>query len=137
MAYIPPHSKWYLAEIVEEFVIEGEPANIVHTNLVLVRADSPEEAYDRAIQLGHERELQYTNPEGKAVKVTFCGLRDLNVIHGELAHGTELIYERQVGISPRDLNKWVTSKENLGVFGPEGTSKTTGVQSTTEPNAVQ
>jgi len=45
MSHIPPDAKWYLAEIVEEFRIESEPDNIVHTNMVLVRADSPEEAY--------------------------------------------------------------------------------------------
>jgi hypothetical protein len=36
-----PDAEWYLAEIVEEFRIAGETQNIVHTNLVLVRADSP------------------------------------------------------------------------------------------------
>jgi hypothetical protein len=45
MSYIPPDARWYLVEIVEEFRIESEPDNIVHTNMVLVRADSPEEAY--------------------------------------------------------------------------------------------
>jgi hypothetical protein len=43
MGYIPPGAEWYLAEIVEEFRIAGESENIVHTNLVLVRADSPDE----------------------------------------------------------------------------------------------
>ncbi len=123
MAYIPPGAKWYLAEIVEEFRIQSEPENIVHTNIVLVRADSAEEAYQRAIALGKEGEMIYTNPEGRTVHVYFRGLRDLNVIHGELEHGTELIYEKRTGISELDLAQWLSSKEDLGVFRPRDTSR--------------
>jgi len=122
MAYIPPDAKWYLAEIVEEIRIESEPENIVHTNIVLVRADSPEEAYQSALALGREGEMTYTNPDGKAVWVHFRGLRDLNVIHGELEHGTELIYGKQTGMSESDLARWVSAKEDLGVFKPHDTS---------------
>jgi|HubBroStandDraft_3_1064219.scaffolds.fasta_scaffold83562_2 hypothetical protein len=122
MAYIPPDARWYLAEIVEEFRIESEPDNIVHTNTVLVRADSPEQAYQSALALGREGEMTYTNPDGKAVRVHFRGLRDLNVIHGELEHGTELIYGQRTGMSESDLAGWVSAKEDLGVFKPRDTS---------------
>jgi hypothetical protein len=122
MAYIPTDAKWYLAEIVEEIRIESEPENIVHTNTVLVRADAPEEAYQSALALGREGEMTYTNPDGKTVRVYFRGLRDLNVIHGELEHGTELIYSRRTGISESDLARWVSAKEDLGVFKPRDTS---------------
>ena len=45
MAFIPADAKWYLAEIVEQISVEGDPRSVIHTNLVLVRADSPDEAY--------------------------------------------------------------------------------------------
>jgi Domain of unknown function (DUF4288) len=122
MAYIPPDARWYLAEIVEEIRIESEPENIVHTNTVLVRADSPEEAYQSALALGRDGDMTYTNPDGKAVRVYFRGLRDLNVIHGELEHGTELIYGKQTGMSEPDIARWVSAKEDLGVFRPRDTS---------------
>lgn len=122
MGYIPPGAKWYLAEIVEEFAISGERDNIVHTNTVLVRADSPEEAYDRAVQLGRDGEDMYTNPDGKQIRVSYRGLRDLNVIHGDLEHGTELIYGKRVGMSEAELAQWVSSKDELGVFKPRDTS---------------
>jgi Domain of unknown function (DUF4288) len=117
MGYIPPGAEWYLAEIVEEFRIAGESENIVHTNLVLVRADSPDEAFERAEQLGRELNMEYTNPEGKTVTVRYRGLRDLNVIHDKLEHGAELIYQKDVGMTEEELEKWVSSKEELGVFG--------------------
>ncbi len=49
MAFIPQCAKWYLADIVIEFTIEGERDNLVHTNVTLIRADSPEQAYERAL----------------------------------------------------------------------------------------
>jgi hypothetical protein len=45
--YIPKSAKWYLAEIVQQITVEGDSRNVVHTNLVLVRADSPEDAYQK------------------------------------------------------------------------------------------
>lgn len=54
MAYIPENAKWYVAELVEEITVVGEPLNVVHKNLVLVRAGSPQEAYDKALALGRE-----------------------------------------------------------------------------------
>ena len=49
MGYIPKNAKWYLAELVEEITISGDPRNVVHTNLVLVRADSAAEAYEKSL----------------------------------------------------------------------------------------
>ena len=107
MGYIPHDAKWYLADIVEEFRIEGESENIVHTNMILVRADSPEEAFAKSVALGEQSNIKYTNPLGRQVAVTFRGLRDLNVIHGELEHGTELIFSEQIGMSESELANWV------------------------------
>lgn len=120
MSYIPPNAKWYLAEIVLEFRISGEKDNLVHTNLVLVRANSPEEAYQGAEQLGLDGNAQYINPEGKIVNVLYRGLHDLNVIHGDLEHGTELIYDERIGLTEDDLRNYVSSKADLGVFRPIG-----------------
>jgi hypothetical protein len=119
MAFIPDDAKWYLAEIVEEFTFSGQSDNTVHTNLVLIRADSPEEAFTRAEELGRAGNDTYTNSEGETVTARYRGLRDLNVIHGELEHGTELIYDKRVGMSEPELEKWVSQKADLGVFGPD------------------
>src|SRR5437867_8039774 len=118
MGFIPKGAKWYLAEIVEEITVEGDPRNVVHTNLVLVRADSPEEAHERSLALGKQGETSYENLAGKRVTITFRGLHDLNVIHDELEHGGELSFTRTIGMSQDDLAKWVPPKEQLGVFAP-------------------
>jgi|HubBroStandDraft_6_1064221.scaffolds.fasta_scaffold246812_3 hypothetical protein len=118
MGWIPPGARWYLADIVEVITVEGETGNVVHTNTVLIEADSPEKACRRAIERGKEYEHTYTEPDGKRVITTFHGLRDLNVIHGEPVHGTELIYSRRDDLTPEELEKWISTKEELGVFAP-------------------
>jgi hypothetical protein len=67
MGDIPHDAKWYLAEIVEQITVSGGPRNIIHTNLVLIRADSPDEAYDKAVELGSAGEVSYENTDGKIV----------------------------------------------------------------------
>jgi Domain of unknown function (DUF4288) len=118
MGFIPKNAKWYLADIIEENVIDGESENVVHVNIVLIRADSPDEAYQKALQLGHDGEMTYENTDGKMVSVIFRGLRNLNVIHDELEHGAELIYERKVGLTPEEVTALSTPREQLGVFAP-------------------
>ena len=81
MAYVPSGAKWFIAEIIQEITIEQDPRNIVHKNLVLVRADAGSEAYDKAIELGVQSEVSYKNPDGKLVTISFRGLGELNVIY--------------------------------------------------------
>lgn len=116
MPYIPPNAKWYLADMVEEITIEDESDNIVHINLVLVRADSPDEAYQKALELGKESEISYFNTDGKSVRIIFRGLRDLNVIHEELEHGAELLYEEKIGLSDVEIRTLIRPKEVFNVF---------------------
>jgi hypothetical protein len=101
-----------------KITVEGEPPNVVHKNLVLIQANSPQTAYQRAWALVRSSEISYENPAGKKVCIKFRGLSDLNVIHDELKDGTELLYEEMIGVSNEDIEKWVLSKEELSVFRP-------------------
>jgi hypothetical protein len=118
MGYVPTDAKWYLARLVQEINVEGDPRNVVHTNLVLVRGDSPEEAYKRALELGAQGEATYQNPKGLKVTSTFRGLNDLGVVHDPLEHGAELEYTEQVNMDEAALQKWVSRKEDLSMFAP-------------------
>jgi hypothetical protein len=118
MGYIPKGAKWYLANIVEEITVEDDSRNVVHTNLILIRADSPEEAYKKAMELGAEGEQSYENIDGKRFTHRFRGLRELQVIHDELEHGAELSYREDIAVDEATIQKWVATKEELGVFRP-------------------
>jgi hypothetical protein len=118
MAYIPTDAHWYIAEIVEQITVEDDPRNVVHKNLVLIRADSPETAYEKALSFGRNSEIHYGNPDGKQVHIIFRGLSDLNVIHDELEDGAELIYEERIGLTDESIEGLISPKERLGVFRP-------------------
>jgi hypothetical protein len=116
MAYIPENAHWYIAEILEEMRIEGAVDKIVHRNLILIDADSPDHAYERAIELGRQEESSYKNYEGRDVRVRFLGLADLLVIHDELGHGAELAYTEQINRSVEDVSNLVRARGELSVF---------------------
>lgn len=118
MAYIPENAKWYLATLIEEITVEGDNRNVVHKNLVLVRADGPEQAYENALDLGKNSEDSYENPEGKLVRIRFRGLRELNVVHDELEHGAELSYEESLRVSEEEIQSLLRRKEDLAIFQP-------------------
>jgi hypothetical protein len=119
MAYVPQGAKWYVAEIIEEITVEGDPRNVVHKNLVLIQADSPDEAYAKAVELGSEHDSSYDNPTGKLVRARFRGLGYLDVIHDDLEHGAELLYEQKTSVPEERIQEWVLPKERLTVFRKE------------------
>jgi hypothetical protein len=118
MAYIPSDAKWYLADIVIEITIEDDPDKMVHINITLIRADSPEEAYERSLEVGKQQETTYENTDGKLVTFVFRGLRDLNVIHEELEHGAELTYEELTELREEQVARLIRPKQVLSVFRP-------------------
>jgi hypothetical protein len=123
MSHIPKDAKWYLAEIVMEIAIENDSRNVVHVNTTLVRADSSNEAYDRAQELGAKGETTYENSHGKTVTHRFRGLRSLDVIHEELEHGAELAFTERVAVPEDEIAKLVIAKEQLEAFKPVAPSQ--------------
>jgi hypothetical protein len=118
MGFIPKDAKWYLAELLVKITVEGDPRNVLHTDMVLVRADSPETAHKRALPLGKDNNGAWKNLAGKKVHTRFCGLRDLNVIHDELEHGAEITFQQDIGLTEKQIRKRITPKKRLGVFRP-------------------
>ena len=117
MAYIPKDAEWYIADIVIEINVEDESENVLHVNTTLIQANSPEEAYKKAIEIGKENEEEpYKNPNGKIVTSIFKGLDNLDVIHDKLEHGAELYFTQYTNISIDDMNNYVKPKEKLSVF---------------------
>lgn len=116
MSYIPRNAKWYLADIVLLIEVQDDIVNICHVNLTLIRADSPNEAYRLAMDLGKQSESVYQNPDNKNVTTTFVGLRDLNVIHEDLEHGSEILFEELLGLTEEETTSITRSKQELSVF---------------------
>jgi hypothetical protein len=116
--WIPEDATWYIADIVLELTIEQEARNVVHTNMILIRADSPEEAFQKATQFGNAEESTYENSDGNHVVVTYRGLRDLNVVYDTLEDGAEIVYEEDIDVPEDTIQAWVKPKNQLGIFAP-------------------
>jgi hypothetical protein len=120
MAFIRNNACWYLADVVLEHTVEGDPRNAVHVNMHLVRADSPEQAYAKALALGAASEQVYSNTAGREVRVAFRGLKSLDVIHEALEDGAELAYSERVAVPEGELRAWLPPKGALGAFAGVG-----------------
>lgn len=117
MAYIPNDAEWYLADLILEIRVEDDPRSVVHVNTLLVNASSPNEAYDKALQLGEQQVVEpYLNPQGKKVESRFVGLKELSVIYEKLEHGAELFFVERAGLSSEDVFAMTQRKEDLSVF---------------------
>jgi hypothetical protein len=69
--------RWYVAELTEEVTLEGDPQNVVHKKTRVIFADSPQDAYEKALAMITEHEISYINQHHKAIRTRFWGLREL------------------------------------------------------------
>ena len=78
MSEVREVGEWYVAELIMEITVRGATRNAIHLNLVLVKALSPEEAYEKAVRFGQEAETSYDNPLGQPVEIRFRGVARLD-----------------------------------------------------------
>lgn len=117
-AFIPEDAEWYLADCVEAIRVGRHQEITVHVNTLLVRADSPAEAYRKAMRFGRQGNGSYRNERGELVRVRFLGLAELNVVHEPLEDGSELTYRRRIARSAEQAHRLVTPRTRLAVFRP-------------------
>lgn len=105
--------RWYSAALVVEIRVAGDPRNVVHTNVHLIRAGSVQEAWDLAMALGREENRTWANPAGEAVTSVFRGIHDIQNIVGEPEHGAEVFFTERVGVSEAEVERMLLSREAL------------------------
>jgi hypothetical protein len=116
MGHIPNDAEWYIAELVMEIIVHGSQRNALHRNLTLIRADSPQVAYDRALQVGQNGETEYFNPKNQLVNIRFRGISKLDVMYEPLEDGAELCFQEEIGISEAAIQRLIQPKEKLDAF---------------------
>lgn len=122
MGYIPDNAEWYLAELAMEITVHGARSNVLHRNLILIHAHSPEEAYDKAVLKGQSEETDYKNPKDQAVEIRFRGISSLNVVYEPLVDGAELCFVEQQGVSESEIQRMIPPEKKLDVFIPPTTA---------------
>ena len=109
---------WYLADLVVQLEVEGDPRSVVHVNSCLIEAPTPEVAYDKAMALGRQTDDDYDNSIGRPVRARFLGLRDLLEIYEPLEDGAEITFTERIGVSDLDARRMIARREELAVFRP-------------------
>jgi hypothetical protein len=88
-------SRWYIAELTEEVTLEGDPQHVVHKKTRVIFADSAEDAYEKALSMITEHELNYLNEHKKTVRTRFWGLRELELSNEDMDRAGILPQERR------------------------------------------
>lgn len=94
MTNSPETSRWYIAELTEEVTLEGDPQHVVHKKTRVIFADSAEDAYQKALSMITEHELNYLNDYRKAVRTRFWGLREMTLSNEDMERAGILPVER-------------------------------------------
>lgn len=116
MSYLAKRGEWYWAELIHEITIEGDERNVIHKNLILIHATGPEQAYESANEIGLRQNSRYLNPAGVLVQSRFRGLGGLDIIHDDLEHGSEILYEEIVSVPEERIKRWIRAQKDLQLF---------------------
>jgi hypothetical protein len=110
---------WYLSReiIYFEFADQTDQDEYqVWENLILINAQSPEEAYQKAIKHGFDSEGEVTI-DGRKGRSKFKGLKTLVPVYEDIEDGAEIEWLEYV-VEKDKLDSLVKSKENLPAFQP-------------------
>ena len=121
------NGNWYIVEIIEkcEPVDRNENKELRRVttwgNHHLIKASSPEKAFDKAVKLGKEAEYKFTNTDKIEMEWIFVGIGELLPIYDEnIEDGTELMWKDYGFISDRRTKRLVfEKKEFLKDFKPK------------------
>src|SRR5688572_23455006 len=110
-------TKWYVAEVVVEITVAREKQNVVHFNLVLLRAENREKAYQKALRLSKAYQTSYLNPAGRLVRHYFRGIASLEeYMDFTPTDGSEITFREVVGLTQSQIKAVVKPKRELGIF---------------------
>jgi hypothetical protein len=111
---------WYIAEIIEKCEPverdENQDLRRVTTwgNYHLIKADSPDEVFEKATKIGKEGEHKFTNSNNLEMEWIFVGIGKLLAINEDtIEDGVELMWTNYGFISDRRTKRMVFTKNEL------------------------
>lgn len=113
------NGNWYIVEIIEkcEPVERNEKQELRRVttwgNHHLIKADSPEKAFDKAEKLGKEAEYKFTNSDKIEMEWIFVGIGELLPIYEDIEDGAELMWNDYGFISNRRTMRMPYKKKEL------------------------
>lgn len=121
------NGNWYVAEIIEKReAVNRKKDNdmrrvVTWGNFHLIKAESPKQAYEKAVKIGKEGELKFINSDKVEMEYTFVGIADLIPIYDEnIEDGCEIMWTDYGFISNKRTEKFArTEKEILKSIVPK------------------
>jgi hypothetical protein len=107
---------WYLVEIIERCepndIDNKRPLRrcIVYGNYHLIKADSVDEAYDKAEKIGRDGNYNFRNISKTEMKWEYIGIGDLLPIYEDIEDGSELMFTDYGFISAKRSEGFVRPK---------------------------
>jgi len=118
---------WYVASYLERFEFPDEDTSNedrrcrAWENTIIVKADDPEQAYQKAIeQATLSQDSEWTRGDGLAGgRLVFEGLTSLLPIYDELEDGAEILWRDYPSSKVKTIKRMIRSKDNLKAFSKE------------------
>jgi len=120
-----PHG-WWVATIIERFQFDDEDLDNkrrrcrAFTNVVILKANDRESAYQKAIEYGNsgvENKSDWSNGKERKGRWIFEGLSSLIPIYDELdPDGTEILFDDDKDVTVGRVESWVREKGELEAF---------------------
>jgi len=107
--------RWYIAELTEEVTLEGDPQNLVHKKTRVIFADSPQDAYDKALAMISEHEVGYINEHNRSIRTRFWGLRELNLSNEDMDRAGMLPGNR-IGVARRRNSTGLSPEQQFALL---------------------
>ncbi len=112
---------WYIASYLLRIVEaerqdkqEPEARFTEWENTILVKADSPEEAYDKTVEVASRFTKPYKGGrEGVDVQWVFEGVTEVLPVYEELVDGAEIIWEERHGVKLKNFRKRALRRKEI------------------------
>lgn len=110
---------WFIVEIIEKFepVDRNEKQDLRRVttwgNHHIIKADSPEKAFDKAVKLGKQKNYKFINSDKVEMESFFVGIGELLPIYEDIEDGAELMWNDYGFISNRRTMKMPFEKKEL------------------------
>jgi len=115
MSKSPEAARWYVAELTEEVTLEGDAQNVVHKKTRVIFADSPEDAYEKALAMITEHEVGYLSEHRKTIRTRFWGLRELTLSNEDMDRAG-MLPESRVGAARRRNSTGLSPEQQFALL---------------------
>lgn len=119
MTYHRSEWAWYVAQLVVESRVEDVPESILLIESMLLRAESPDEAYAKATAICSSSEHGYRNKLGTPVLQRYVGVHNIEDLQVDEPEDGLVLGVHVVSSSLQPTEKMVRDKNELSIFGGE------------------